>query len=208
MNPIEPIQQASECLRAGGVVGYPTETVWGLAVRPEALRHLQERKGRDSAKAMQLSCADVPTALRLAEAHRAWVGLRVLLPGPLTVVARAAPTCPKTLAPDGWVGLRVPAHPLAQELLRANGPLVTTSLNPAGAPPAVTWAEAQAYQLADVLLGGSADTASGQASTVIRLPDLSGDTVEVLRVGALPTVIIAQAIAPFGLHLATPTGPA
>ncbi len=195
------IQQAAECLRTGGVVGYPTETVWGLAVRPESLAQLQERKGRDQAKAVQLSCADGPTALRLAQAHRAWVGLRVLWPGPLTVVAPAAPSCPRTLAPGGWVGLRVPAHPLAQALLRACGPLATTSLNPAGAPAAVTYAEAQAYALADLLLGGPEDTAGGQASTVIRLPELSGEVVTVLREGALPRAIIAGALAPLGLRL-------
>ena len=202
------VVRACECLRSGGVVGYPTETVWGLAARPESLRQLQERKGRDAAKAVQLSCADVTTALRLAQAHRAWVGLRVLWPGPLTVVAPAAPSCPANLAPGGQVGLRVPAHPLAQQLLQVCGPLATTSLNPAGKPAALTYAQAQDYALADLLLGGPQDVAGGEASTVIRLPPLSGDVVEVLRHGALPPAIIARALEPLGLRLEETRGEA
>ena len=83
--------------------------------------------------------------------------LASLLPGPLTLVVRAAPICPPWLVFGGKVGLRVPDHPLTQALLaRWGGPLATTSLNPAGQPSARTLAEARAYRLAAVLTGGAA----------------------------------------------------
>ncbi|MFC4452840.1 L-threonylcarbamoyladenylate synthase [Deinococcus sonorensis] len=165
---------ALQALQAGQVVGYPSETVWGLAVlpgHPEALERLYQRKGRDPLKPVQLSCQD-------AELAREWVApdqplferLTAWWPGPLTLLARARPGCPPDLAPDGVVGLRVPDHPLAQALLQAaGGVLVTTSLNPSGAPPAVRAAQAQQYGLADLLFGIEDDvgTVAGLASTVI-----------------------------------------
>lgn len=171
-------------LQAGGVVGYPTETVWGLAAQPEALAALYAVKGREADKPVQVSCLNVELAHTLTTGGKAFGVLSSFWPGPLTLVAPASAACAPELAPGGWVGLRIPDHPVALALLRAcGGLLVTTSLNPSGKPAARTWEEARSYGLAPLLLPDGDVPARGLASTVVRL---RGETLEVLREGALP----------------------
>ncbi|GAA5514656.1 threonylcarbamoyl-AMP synthase [Deinococcus carri] len=178
------LAQAVRVLEGGGVLGYPTETVWGLAARPEAVAALYALKGREADKPVQVSCQDAATARRLTRGGPAFEALAALWPGPLTLVLPASAACPPDLAPGGWVGLRVPDHPVALALLRASGGLLaTTSLNPSGQPAARTWAEARAYGLTPLLLPDGGLPARGLASTVVRV--VEGE-VEVLREGALP----------------------
>lgn len=191
------VAQAAQLLRTGGVVGYPTETVWGLAAHPahpQAVARLAALKGRDPAKPLQVSCLDPQAAHTLIREDAAVLGafaaLADLWPGPLTLVLPAGAACPPALAPGGWVGLRVPDHRVARALLREVGGLLsTTSLNPAGQAAARTHAEAQAYALADLLLPPGDQEARGEASTVVRI---GGGGVEVLRGGALPVATIHQ----------------
>lgn len=183
-------------IRQGAVIGYPTETVWGLAALPAHAERLSARKGREESKPLQVSCSDAASALALARPDPQLATLAQFWPGPLTIVARAAPTCPPPLSPGGWVGLRVPAHPVALELLRVCGPLATTSLNPAGQPAAQTYQQAEAYALADLLLqsGPNQNPVVGLASTVLRLPQTPGAALEVLRLGALPLSALQDAL--------------
>ncbi|WP_293913962.1 L-threonylcarbamoyladenylate synthase [Deinococcus sp.] len=179
----QPWNEMLAALARGEAVGFPTETVWGLgadaASRP-AVESLAALKGRPAGKALQLSCASVEQARRLAAPGQPlFEPLCALLPGPVTLVVRASAACPAWLVYGGRVGLRVPDHPLVQELLsRWGGPLATTSLNPAGAPSALNLAQADAYNLASVLLSGEAG--AGLPSTVI-----DGGTGQILRPGAL-----------------------
>ncbi|ULH15350.1 Sua5/YciO/YrdC/YwlC family protein [Deinococcus sp. KNUC1210] len=119
------VAEALKVLARGGVVGYPSETVWGLAALPSSaagVERLYTLKQRDSFKPVQLSCAS-------AEVAHSWIRpgqpeferLARLWPGPLTLLAWAVPGCPERLAPGGVVGLRVPAHPLALALLAEAG---------------------------------------------------------------------------------------
>lgn len=198
--------RAAEVLAAGGVVGYPTEAVWGLAARPGHAAELHRRKGREPGKPVQVSCPDAPTALAWARPSAALTALSDLWPGPLTVVTAAQPTCPPDLAPGGQVGLRVPDHPLARALLLAAGPLATTSLNPAGLPAALTRREAARYALADLLLGQDTEEApdpQGLASTVVALPIRPGEPARILRAGALPPEQVRAVLAGVGLALET-----
>ncbi|WP_291425065.1 Sua5/YciO/YrdC/YwlC family protein [Deinococcus sp.] len=199
------IEMAVQQLRAGNVVGYPTETVWGLAAAPEHLEQLWRRKGREANKPLQVSCADHQTALALAEASPLLELLLPLWPGPLTVVTRASARCPAALAPGGWVGLRLPDHAVAQHLLSAAGYLATTSLNPTGQPAALTFKEARRYALADLLLGQPPGRAGGQASTVVRLPARSGEPAQVLRVGALAAGDLAAVLGRAGVRVEAPS---
>lgn len=180
----EVLEQAAATLRAGGIVAYPSETVWGLAVhpqRPDALARLRAAKGRAEDKPMQASCADVGEALALAQPSAALRALSALWPGPLSVVAPAAPTCPPALAPGGRVGLRLPAHGVARALIAAAGtPLLTTSCNRSGEPPVADHAAALASGLADLVLPDGGVGVGGLASTVVELP--SG---RILRGGAV-----------------------
>jgi len=192
------LAEAVQVLRRGGAVGYPSETVWGLAVRPdsaEAVDRLYQLKGREASKPVQLSC------LNLAEAQR-WLrpgqpevsALARFWPGPLTLLACADPACPEWLAPGGVVGLRVPDHPVIQALLAASGgTLATTSLNPSGLPAATSADMARAYGLADLLLPDEAEraqaTSPGLASTVFDLR-----TRQVVRVGELSEETLLRAL--------------
>ncbi|MFC4427500.1 L-threonylcarbamoyladenylate synthase [Deinococcus navajonensis] len=169
------VQEAAQVLQRGGVVAYPSETVWGLAALPEsadALERLYALKGRAADKPVQLSCESLETAQRFARPSAALTALSSLWPGPLTLVTTALPGCPERLAPRGQVGLRVPDHPVAQALLHlVGGVLATTSCNRSGEPPATTWKEAAASGLGDVTLPEGGQPAAGLASTVVLLPE-------------------------------------
>ena len=186
-NRLGEIARAVQVLRRGGVVGYPSETVWGLAALPAsraAVERLYTLKGREASKPVQLSCLDMHQA-------RGWLRpgqdelerLAVFWPGPLTVLAWATATCPAWLAPGGVVGLRIPAHPLIQALLAAvGGTLATTSLNPSGLPAASSHEQAQGYGLADLLL--CADSDDDDAASVT--PGVSGVQVNPGPVSSAP----------------------
>ncbi|KEF33745.1 MULTISPECIES: L-threonylcarbamoyladenylate synthase [Deinococcus] len=182
------VARAAALLVRGGVVGYPSETVWGLAAHPASpagLAALVTLKGRDPTKPVQVSCLDVAHARPLTRTPEVVDALAELWPGPLTLVLPASDTCPSPLAPGGWVGLRLPDHPVASALLAAcGGLLATTSLNPAGRPAARTFAEAEGYDLGVFLLPDGGVPARGEASTVVRVG--AGGELEVLREGALP----------------------
>src|SRR5262245_34934053 len=120
------IAEVAAILRAGGVVAYPTDTLYGLAVDPRrdaAVRKLFDVKARDHSNAIALIAADTaqastagvlgPDELTLAE--RFW-------PGPLTIVAPAAEGLSRWLAGElGTVGVRVPAHAVARALAASFG---------------------------------------------------------------------------------------
>ncbi|MDO4264467.1 MAG: L-threonylcarbamoyladenylate synthase, partial [Deinococcus sp.] len=151
------------------LVAFPTETVWGLGAPPteEGWRALIQAKGRDPKQAFQVSCASPELALAWARNPELLRPLTPFWPGPLTLVVQAREELPGHLAPGGWVGLRVPAHPAAQALLRASGGrLLTSSLNLSGQPAARTEAEAHALGLAGQVIGDGGQPPSGLASTV------------------------------------------
>jgi L-threonylcarbamoyladenylate synthase len=200
---------AAAALRAGGLVAFPTETVYGLGARaddPRAVARLYAAKGRprfnplivhvpDLAAARRL--ADLPPeALRLAEAF--W-------PGPLTLVAplrdRAA-VCDLATAGLDTVGLRVPAHPLAQALLRAaDVPLAAPSANPSGAVSPTTAPhvlEGLGDRIDGVLDGGPCPV--GLESTIV---GFGPDGPVLLRPGGLPAEAIEAAL---GRSLGRPGG--
>lgn len=195
------VLEAVSVVQKGGVVGYPSETVWGLGVLPRFSGVLSDRKGREAGKPLQLSCPDARTALAFCVPSAALLALLELLPGPLTVVSPGRVECPPEVAPGGLVGVRVPDHGLALALLRETGPLLTSSLNPAGKVAATTFQEAQAYGLADVLLGSASEEAGGLASTVVQLPPDMSDPARILRVGAFPVARLREVLAACGMEL-------
>lgn len=167
------------------LIAFPTETVWGLGAAPtqQGWQALITAKGRDPKQAFQVSCSTPELAL-------AWAGQPELVkpftkfwPGPLTLVVRAREGIPDYLAPHGWIGLRVPAHPTTKAVLdEYGGRLLTSSLNRTGQPPARTQAEAQALGLAARVIGDGGLPPTGVASTVLRV---SATELELLREGAI-----------------------
>jgi len=207
----DPIGDAVDRIRAGGMVGYPTETVWGLGADTTsevAIDRLREWKGRgddvplsilvaDMADLGMLGCVVGDAALKLAGAF--W-------PGPLTLVI----PCRREFArgvgrSDGAVGVRCSAHPLAAAFARrceaeGVGPLTATSLNRTGAPAASTRAEAlesagagpDAPKLIDV---EGSEAGADLESTVI---DVSSEQPEVLRWGSIQAAEIEPVLQEFG----------
>jgi L-threonylcarbamoyladenylate synthase len=168
------VERMAALLRAGELVAFPTDTVYGLGAlfsRPSAIERIYAAKGRPEGKAIPIllaSPADLPlvagqvgeVAARLAEAF--W-------PGPLTLVLPKAPLVPVAVSRTGTVAVRVPDHPLARALIAAAGtPLAVTSANRSGEPattdPAVVY-RMLAGKIAALLDGGLAP--GGLPSTVV-----------------------------------------
>jgi L-threonylcarbamoyladenylate synthase len=185
------LEQAISAMQRGGIVAFPTDTVYGIGASlayPEALGRIFEIKGRDKDRPLPLllsSSAELARVtsdvdsdlLRLASAF--W-------PGPLTIALPALDSLPpQVVAADGTVGVRVPDHSVALILAqRCGGAIAVTSANLSGQEPALR-PEGIDPVLADnldlVLDGGIAR--GGLASAVIRLEDA---TINVIREGAIP----------------------
>ena len=159
------------------------------------MRALYAAKGRDFGVALPVMVASPDLVAEVAHPLPGFARLAARFwPGPLTIVLPKTPTLPDLVtAGRDTVGLRIPDHPLALELLRAVGmPLAVTSANRSGQPPAQTAAEALA-QLAGrvhiILDGGPAP--GGRASTVL---DLTSDPPRVLRPGPITAAELTEAL--------------
>ncbi len=140
------VAAAVRALRAGALVVYPTDTLLGLGARADsraAVARLVRAKGRPDARPLSVAVSsweEIESLADLSPAGRRWV--RRHLPGPYTVLVRPSRRARRTLATSvagGWtLGVRIPAHPVARELARRVGPLVATSANRHGEPPAGT----------------------------------------------------------------------
>jgi L-threonylcarbamoyladenylate synthase len=193
------VEAAAAVLRRGGIVVYPTETLYALGARADdgpALERLARAKLRPEGKPLPLLAADRAQVLQVArlEGAAARVADR-LWPGPLTLVLPAAPGLHEAVtAGSGTVGIRVPGSAVARALAALAGfPLVSTSANPSGGPPPARvedLAPALVAQVDHVLDGGP--TPGGPPSTVALL---DGAEVRVLRAGAVPAADIAAAAA-------------
>jgi protein-tyrosine phosphatase len=194
------VHRAVQTLAEGKLVVFPTETVYGLAAsarRGDAIRRIYEAKGRAESAPLALAIRSVEDALDYAPhlglkaqrlARRCW-------PGPVTLVikhgddeslVRQLPQEVRAaVAPNGEVGLRVPAHSAVLDVLHMlAGPIALTSANQSGQPDAVTAEEAirnVGQHVALVLDDGPCRY--GQPSTVVRAGD---STYECLREGVVP----------------------
>jgi L-threonylcarbamoyladenylate synthase len=193
------LARAAAVLRAGGVVAFPTETVYGLgahALDPRAVARIFEAKGRPAHNPLIVHAGDVEQARRLAArwpaaaeqlAARFW-------PGPLSLVVERAALVPDVVTGGGSsVALRVPAHPVARELLRAAGvPLAAPSANPATHISATTAQHVMRHlagRIEMVLDAGPAD--GGLESTVL---DVRSRPARLLRPGLVSREALQAAL--------------
>lgn len=155
------VERAVEILRNDGVVAYPTETVYGLAVNPlsdTALCALFLTKGRSENNPILLVVSSeeqmLPLVRGITPAHRAC--MEAFWPGPLSLLFEPSDLVPASItAGSGKVCIRQTAHPVAQELCRAwGGAITSTSANRSGQPPARTPEEVELSGVALVLDGG------------------------------------------------------
>ncbi|WP_038056151.1 L-threonylcarbamoyladenylate synthase [Thermus amyloliquefaciens] len=178
------LEEAAKTLKQGGLVAFPTDTVWGVLARMEdeaACRRIYALKGRGEEKPLQVLVADLEAALKLADLgplEARFLRLaEAFWPGGLTVVVPGR-QIPPWISRDGSVGLRMPNHrPLRELLRRVGGYAAATSLNRSGEPPVRTEAEARGFPV-DYVFPGEAE---GLASSVVDLR-----TGRVLREGAIP----------------------
>jgi L-threonylcarbamoyladenylate synthase len=199
------ITRAAAILRAGGLVAFPTETVYGLGAHgldPQAVRGIFEAKQRPSTDPLILHLGDagrvdevaIPSQVARQLAERFW-------PGPLTLVLPKRPSVPaEVTAGLDTVAVRVPAHPLAQALLvEAALPVAAPSANLFGRP-SPTLAEHVLHDLRDridaILDGGRATL--GVESTIV---DVSSSSPRLLRPGGVP---VEEIEAVLGLRLLPP----
>ena len=184
------LERAVDWIRQGGIVAFPTDTFYGLAVDPtssSAVEEVFDLKGRDARAALPLVAASTGQVEALCGPldSRASRLARAFWPGPLSLVLNA----PSSLAPAVHAGqstaaIRVPAHDLARALCAAWGaPLTATSANRSGEPPARGAHDLR--RLSDdarVLIVDGGDTPGGAASTIV---DTRGEHVVLVRDGAI-----------------------
>lgn len=183
------LEAAVDVLRRGGVVAYPTDTLYGLAVDPTsaaAVGRLFAVKARDGAQAIPLIAANLAQARAAGElTPRDLQVASVFWPGPLALVVPARASVARGVtAADGTVAIRVPAHALARELAaRFGGCLTATSANLSGSAPTAA-ADTVARSLADRidLLLDAGDAPGGAPSTIVALGNASPRLV---RAGAI-----------------------
>ena len=191
------VAEAARCLRNGGLVGFPTETVYGLgadAANPAAIARLYQAKGRPAFNPLIAHVGDLAAAEAIAQFDsRARALAQAFWPGPLTLVLPKAQNCPiADLATAGLntVAVRVPAHNVARALLQAfGGAVVAPSANRSGHVSPTT----AAHVLADldgridlILDGGPVEV--GVESTIIGC----FDEPVLLRAGGLPREAIER----------------
>jgi len=181
-------EEAVAALRGGGLVVYPTDTLYALGAdprNPEAMRRLFAAKQRPAGLPVSIAVPNLTAAKALAViSPRAEVLCDGWLPGPVTLLFRPTADAPAAvLSPEGAVAIRVPRHPIALLLAKRFGPITATSANLHGRPPPVEVREAQEQ------LGESVDLyldagpcPIGRESTVV---DLTGSEPKVLREGAV-----------------------
>jgi tRNA threonylcarbamoyl adenosine modification protein (Sua5/YciO/YrdC/YwlC family) len=193
------LARAAAVLRSGGVVAFPTETVYGVGARadlPQAVTRLRVLKGRTDGKPFTVHIAE-PDDVRRYVPRMSPFGRRLIRkgwPGPITVLCRVPDlssvpvlrdrdaTLAAELYCDAEIGLRCPAHAATRQLLAAaEGPVVASSANRAGHPPPRTAEDVRANlgDAVDLLLdAGPADY--GQPSTIVRLRE---NEYELVRAG-------------------------
>lgn len=175
----EVLERAARALAAGGLLIFPTDTLYALGgpvFDPRVSGRVRAAKGRDEGKPLPLVAADVVQARTLV---RDWCPLADRLagrfwPGPLSLVLRAAPAVPEDVtAGTGNVAVRVPGLELTRQLCRRLGPLVSTSANRSGEQPPETCAAA-----------------------VAAFPDLAGLALDVGPGGPSPSTIVDVTASP------------
>jgi L-threonylcarbamoyladenylate synthase len=189
------VARAAAALRAGELIVYPTETVYavgGAALEAAAVRRARLAKGRADDKPLPLIVADADGARALC---RTWPAAAEALaarfwPGALTLVLPASARVPvEVTAGSGTVAVRVSGLALARALSGAAGPLVSTSANRAGEPPAATCAEALAALGTAVALALDGGACVGAPSTIV---DLTGARPTILREGSIRRADLAD----------------
>ena len=184
------VERGIAILRQGGLVAFPTDTVYGLgagANLDRAVERVYQMKRRPQNMALPLLLADNSQISEVAQPVPpvAWLLIHNFFPGALTLVLSKSKSVPDIItAGEGTIAIRIPAHPVPVALAKGLGtPIVGTSANLSGQPSPLTADEVNS-QLGDkidlIIDGGSCP--GGKESTIV---DVTGETPVVLREGAI-----------------------
>ncbi len=194
---LEHIELAASVLRRGGLVVFPTETVYGLggdATDPEAAARIYAAKGRPADNPLIIHIADPRDAERYTVTSPLYDRLaEAFMPGPLTVVLPVRDTIPRTVTAGlSTVAVRCPLHPVAQALIRAAGvPIAAPSANLSRGPSPTSAAHVRDDMegRVDVILDGG-DSEIGLESTIVKLEE--DGSLTLLRPGAITPEDLAE----------------
>ena len=191
----ESIQVALQILREGGLVAFPTDTVYGvgaLVFDGKAVESIYVAKQRPIEKAIPVLMADAADMEKVGMdiPEVAYQLAARFFPGPLTCLIPKQPTLPESVSATETVGVRVPDHEVARALLRAAGPMAVTSANISGQASPSTAQEvlAQLGGRIDLILDGG-KTPGGVPSTLV---DCTGNDLKILREGPISLAEIRQ----------------
>lgn len=183
------IIQAVRFLRDGGVISFPTETVYALAAdatNKHAIERIYKIKGREFNKPLAVLVKDTKQAKELVECNAAFFKLaEKFSPGPISYILPVKKNI-KLYANQGLtsLGVRIPDNKTALQILAAaDFPVAATSTNPSGQPEATSANEVKSYFGGQIdMIIDSDDECSGRASTII---DLCSATPKILRIGEI-----------------------
>ena len=195
----ESIRKASEILKNGGLVAFPTETVYGLgadALSPEAARKIYEAKGRPSDNPLIVHIADVESVYKIAETipDKAVMLMEAFWPGPLTLILKK-----NKIVPDGTTGgldtvaIRMPAHPVAESLIKMSGVYIAAPSANISGRPSPTLAEHVIEDMdgrIDMIIDGGA-VGIGIESTIV---DMTEDIPVILRPGYITKKMLEEIV--------------
>ncbi len=172
------MKQALDTLKSGGIILYPTDTIWGLgcdATNPEAVEKIFALKGRDKGKSMIVLLGnDYQLEGYVQEVPEVAYQLIEVADRPLTIIYQKAKNlAPNVVAEDGSIGIRVVRHPFCEELIqRFRKPIVSTSANLSGEPSAQNFMEI-AEEIKEgvdyIVQYGQSDLSKHQASTIMKI---------------------------------------
>jgi len=201
------IQKAADIIRAGGIVSFPTETVYGLgadARSPEAVARIFEAKNRPFFDPLIVHIAEQDQLFTLTRdlPHQALKLTGRFWPGPLTIVVPRSSAVPDIVTAGlDTVGVRMPDHTVALELIRVAGlPIAAPSANPFGyiSPTRASHVQRQLGSRVDMILDGGPCTV-GVESTIIGIR--SDGSIALLRAGGIPVEEIEESA---GMRVALP----
>lgn len=191
------LQHAADTLQNGGLVAFPTDTVYGLGALPasaEFIERLYTVKGRESTRAIAIlisspeelnDVSNSPNRIAQILAKQFW-------PGPITLIVPRHPNLPQVLSPTQTIGVRIPDHDYALQLLALTGPLGVTSANISGQDNTTTAQEVLEQLEGRIHLVIDGGKSPGKVpSTVV---DCTGDEPFILRTGPISLEDIHQAI--------------
>ena len=181
------IEEAIEVLSNGGVIVYPTETLYGLGAdifNEEAVKKVYALKGRDFDKPLSVAMRREDMDEFAFVNTKQLVDFQLNLPGPVTIVARKK-KIPEWITNTDFVGIRVPDQVDAYELVSKFGPITSTSANKAGGkePYKVKDIPKSILEQVDCVIDAG-ETKYKQGSTVIKVTD----SIEILREGAWKSI--------------------